>query len=183
MIKITKEDLIKDNLDLSKLLVLIISKYNLWDKIKAIKDNYEKDGIIIKKLFGTEINERYEDLLRHYIIIKGNDIDVNALAIELKKIYPKGKKEGTNYYWTDGVAIIAKRLKAFFNKYGNIYTSEQIIKATKKYVGSFMLDYRYMKLLKYFIFKEENDNSSSELINYIENYNEKDNFQWDKMLK
>lgn len=97
---------------------------------------------------------------------------IKKLAEELKNIYPKGKKDNM-YYWTDGISLIIKRLKIFFKKYG-IYSNEIIIDATKRYVDSFNGDYRFMKLLKYFIFKEKKGEggdveSSSDLLNFIEN--------------
>lgn len=102
---------------------------------------------------------------------------LESLAQSLKDLFPKGKKDGTNYYWADGVALIVRRLKLFFKKYGNTYSSEQIIKATEKYVKSFNGNYKFMKLLKYFIFKEKigaggDIEGESDLITYIENCNE-----------
>ena len=96
------------------------------------------------------------------------------LATKLKEIFPKGKKDGTNYYWADGVALIVRRLKLFFKKYGNKFTDEQIIQAAEKYVQGFNGNYQYMRLLKYFIFKEKvgangEVEGDSELISYIEN--------------
>lgn len=96
------------------------------------------------------------------------------LAVQLKAIYPEGKKEDTNYYWAEGKALIVRRLKAFFKKYGDDFTDEQIIDATRKYVEGFKGSYKYMKLLKYFIFKEKigadgGIESESELLNCIEN--------------
>ena len=104
---------------------------------------------------------------------------LEPLAQSLKNLFPKGKKDGTNYYWADGVALIVRRLKLFFKKYGNTYSNEQIIKATEKYVKSFNGNYRFMKLLKYFIFKEKigaggDIEGESDLITYIENCNEDD---------
>lgn len=109
---------------------------------------------------------------------------LTALAIKLKEIFPKGKKEGTNYYWAEGVALIIRRLKLFFKKYGNDYTNEQIIQATEKYVQGFNGNYQYMRLLKYFIFKEKigvggEIEGDSELISYIENNGQSDtNSEW-----
>lgn len=101
------------------------------------------------------------------------------LAEELKEIYPKGKKPGTNYYWTDGVPLIERRLQLFYKKYGTDYTNEQIIEATKKYIEGFNGFYTYMKLLKYFIFKESRNangevEGTSDLVNYIENADDAD---------
>ena len=106
------------------------------------------------------------------------------LATRLKEIFPKGKKDGTNYYWTEGVALIVRRLKLFFRKYGNKFTDEQIIQAAEKYVQGFNGNYRYMRLLKYFIFKEEvgangEVEGDSELISYIENAGQEEDLRND----
>ena len=112
------------------------------------------------------------------------------LATRLKDIFPKGKKDGTNYYWADGVALIIRRLKLFFKKYGNKFTDEQIIQAAEKYVQGFNGNYQYMRLLKYFIFKEKvgangEVEGNSELINYIENAGQEENLRddWDTTLR
>ncbi len=106
------------------------------------------------------------------------------LATRLKEIFPKGKKDGTNYYWTEGVALIVRRLKLFFRKYGNKFTDEQIIQAAEKYVQGFNGSYQYMRLLKYFIFKEKvgangEVEGDSELISYIENAGQEENLRDD----
>ena len=106
------------------------------------------------------------------------------LATRLKEIFPKGKKDGTNYYWTEGVALIVRRLKLFFRKYGNKFTDEQIIQAAEKYVQGFNGNYQYMRLLKYFIFKEKvgangEVEGDSELISYIENAGQEENLRDD----
>ena len=104
---------------------------------------------------------------------------LTELATKLKTIFPKGKKDGTNYYWSDGIPLIIRRLKLFFKKYGNDFTNEQIIQATEKYVEGFNGSYQYMRLLKYFIFKEKvgangEIEGDSELISYIENADNED---------
>ena len=109
---------------------------------------------------------------------------LNPLATKLKEIFPKGKKDGTNYYWAEGVALIVRRLKLFFKKYGNDFTDEQIIQATEKYVQGFNGNYQYMRLLKYFIFKEKvgvggEVEGDSELISYIENAGQEENLRND----
>lgn len=106
------------------------------------------------------------------------------LATRLKEIFPKGKKDGTNYYWAEGVALIVRRLKLFFKKYGNEFTDEQIVQAAEKYVQGFNGNYQYMRLLKYFIFKEKvgangEVEGDSELISYIENAGQEENLRND----
>lgn len=121
---------------------------------------------------------------------KNPEEKITALATQLKDIFPKGKKDGTNYYWADGVALIVRRLKLFYKKYGDTYTNEQIIEAAKKYVESFNGNYIYMKLLKYFIFKEKTNaagevEGESDLISYIENAGQEDGLKndWQTTLR
>ena len=104
---------------------------------------------------------------------KGTDARLISLAQELREVFPKGKKDGTNNYWSDGATIIVRRLKLFFKKYGDL-TNDQILTAARKYVESFNGNYQFMRTLKYFIFKdarglEGNIENTSELLTYIEN--------------
>jgi hypothetical protein len=110
------------------------------------------------------------------------------LAAQLREIFPKGRKEGTSYMWRDSNSIIAKKLKALVSKYGECFTDEQAINATRKYVESFNGNYRYMQLLKYFISKKVvNDGEveeTSQLLSYIENEGQSDyNNEWTAELK
>lgn len=105
--------------------------------------------------------------------------DLESLAVKLKEVFPKGKKPGTSQYWTEGVALIAKRLRIFFKKYGEDYTNEQILSAAEKYVKSFNGDYSYMRTLKYFIWAEKPNKageveSTSDLLTFIENADQED---------
>ena len=106
------------------------------------------------------------------------------LATKLKEIFPKGKKDGTNYYWAEGVALIVRRLKLFFKKYGNEFTDEQIVQEAEKYVKGVNGNYQYMRLWKYFIFKEKvgangEVEGDSELISYIENAGQEEDLKND----
>jgi hypothetical protein len=108
------------------------------------------------------------------------------LAIELRSIFPEGKKAGTAYMWRDSIPKIILRLKAFVKKYGD-YKDEDIINATKRYVESFNGDYRYMQLLKYFIFKKDiiggESEENSQLLSYISNQGEDLDDDWNTSLK
>lgn len=114
-----------------------------------------------------------------------------TLAEELRALYPEGKKAGTNYYWRDSHAVIVKKLKALVKKYGDTFTNEQAIEATRKYVDSFNGDYRYMQLLKYFICKNVikggEVEEQSQLLSFIENGNQADSeteeFDWETQLR
>ena len=97
---------------------------------------------------------------------------VDNLVPQLQAIYPEGKNFN-NQYWRGNKTDIKRKLQTFFKKYGDDYTDEQILTATKAYVGGFNGDYKFMRLLQYFIWKEEVKDGTkvpiSELANYIEN--------------
>ena len=163
------------------LLMLVI--YNKADLEKAEKALIQKGLITAERneLFqqtGWRLTKKGTEMLDSVIMDSDEKQESQdrliQLAARLKEIFPKGKKDGTNYYWADGVALIVRRLKLFFKKYGNKFTDEQIIQAAEKYVQGFNGNYQYMRLLKYFIFKEKvgangEVEGDSELISYIEN--------------
>lgn len=174
------------------LLALYITKKsinNSDNKEAILKNHITSEGLDGNNQFiNIKLTQEGVDFIEEVIVdseIPDSTQKLMKLATELKNIFPKGRKEGTNLYWADGVALIVKRLKIFIKKYGDTYTEEQIIKAAKKYVESFNGDYRYMKLLKYFIFKEETESSTSDLLTYIENAEEESDLKnnWDIVMK
>lgn len=187
MITLSKEGCKKNDVDIGEVLLLLSIHYNV--NIEEAKDKLVKKGYITANLSDLFPDNKWRITRKGAEIINAVNADsdntenieerLTQLAIKLKEIFPKGKKDGTAYYWADGVAIIVRRLKLFFKKYGDIYTDEQIIKATEKYVQGYNGDYTYMKLLKYFILKDVkgaagNVEETSELINYIENAGQED---------
>lgn len=112
--------------------------------------------------------------------------EIKELAIKLMEIYPEGKMPGTSYYYRGNKTDIIKKLKSFYKRYGTEYTSTQIIEATKKYIQSFNGNYTYLKLLKYFIWKDEIRDreviQTSILADYLENKNTTVNNNWSGTL-
>ena len=97
-----------------------------------------------------------------------------SVANKLRELYPKGNKPCTNYSWRGSTAEIVKKLKNLVAKYNCKFTEEEAINATKAYIESFNGDYRYMKLLKYFLLKTPINNNGdievqSEFMSYLEN--------------
>lgn len=127
---------------------------------------------------------------------KISDDRLTELANKLRQLYPEGKKPGYAYTWRDSTACIVDRLKKFFLKYGE-YTDDDIVDATKRYIASFNGDYRYMQLLKYFIWKNKVTGAEliegrlvgevekqSQLASYLENKEENtSSTDWDIQLK
>jgi len=114
--------------------------------------------------------------------------DLVDLAKQMQELFPKGKKETTNYYWRGNTPEIIRKLQIFFKRYGDV-SYEQILEATRNYVESFQdSNSPYMQLLKYFIWKDKTDGSQeSSLLTYIENYSEDEvkprNDDWTTNLK
>lgn len=128
--------------------------------------------------------------------LSGSEERFINLANALREIFPAGKKPGYAYTWRDSTSCIVDRLKKFILKYGD-YSDERIIAATKEYVKSFNGDYRYMQLLKYFIWKNKvtaeemvrgrlvgEVERQSQLAAYLEDTEEKSTKpEWDTTLK
>ena len=161
--------------------VLLLYEYALKISPESMKQSLIDKGYITS---AGNLFDRYTDkavkLLDNVLADSSVDDDtkITELATKLKELYPKGKKEGTNQFWADGVSIIVKRLKIFYKKYG-FYDNDIIIKATEDYIKSFNGDYRFMKTLKYFLWSEKVNKAgevepTSDLLTYIENAGEID---------
>lgn len=179
--------IVDSNVIISKGLSMLefsIVLYYLWGGKGVIHDdicnNLWNKGYLIKVTDGFSIDNNKFSEIENITTISGMSLsDKNTileLADAMRVLFPSGKKPGTNYYWRDSSEIIAQRLSLFFKKYGNNYSSNQIINATKKYVESFNGDYRFMQLLKYFINKQNRQTGevTSELASYLSNEGQED---------
>lgn len=119
---------------------------------------------------------------------------IEELGEEMKELFPKGKKEGTQVYWRGNKRELTLRLKKFFKLYGSNYSKEQILKATKDYVESFNGLYNNMRVLKYFIWKDMRKTMEdgtvqvvevSELADHLENVGQEEVIKqdWTSTLK
>lgn len=113
--------------------------------------------------------------------------DIDGLVKSLQELFPKGKKDGTNLYWRGNHKEIKTRLQVFFKVFGNKYSFEDILDATKRYVEYHNGNYSYMRILKYFIMKntvlksEEKGymETISDLATFIENKGDESSFKTD----
>lgn len=193
MIITLNEDVINNNhSNLSEIIYLMLLYNNV--SIPEIADNLMAKGYISLIYKNSEnelptyvINNSGSTFLENIILDSekyNGEGPLKQLAIKLKEIFPKGKKPGTNCYWSEGVQLIIRRLKLFFKKYGDSFSNKDIINAAEKYVKSFNGNYTYMKVLKYFIFKEKVNavgevEGESDLISYIENAEEENEVDQD----
>lgn len=87
------------------------------------------------------------------------DEQLIMLAKQMREIFPQRKMldrlgRPTPYYYRCNTSEVVRKLKKFFTIFGNIPDSD-IIDATKRYVASFQGDYTGMRLIKYFILKDD----------------------------
>ena len=175
----------ENNLSVPKALALAAIQYS------TPKDYEEliKEGLITKyngSMFEPErrysLMDKAEELLTKIIINSDSNVtkrstSIEELADKLRNIYPNGKIINSNYYYRCNRQDIINKLKTFFKMYGTKYTDEQIINATQKYINSFNGNYTYLKLLKYFIWKDERlkgESVQSLLADFIENESSED---------
>lgn len=173
----------KNGIEVGELLMVLIIK--LGDNVSELCTQMLNKEIIVtdNNISGNYlITQRWSDVAETVLLDSDKDrqsVDrLENLVIQLQAIFPEGKKEGTSQYWRGNKREILLRLKKFFKLYDNTYTDEQILNATKNYVTNFNGNYNYMRVLKYFIWKDEKKLHEdgkmgvvevSDLANYIEN--------------
>ena len=165
-----------------------------------------KTGVDISVLFASLEDKKalVRDIRNKYLVTMGYDerlssvlLDsdkdrqpqdrIELLASQMMELFPALKKAGSSQYFRGNRKDITLRLKKFFKLYGNRFSNSQILEATKKYVESFNGNYTYMRVLKYFIWKDERRTDSegvgyidevSDLASYIENDGKEFNKEW-----
>lgn len=154
---------------------------NLEDKKALVKD------IFNKYLVTLGYDERVASVLLDSDKDRQPQDRIELLAGQMMELFPALKKAGSSQYFRGNKKDITLRLKEFFKLYGNKFSNDQILDATKKYVESFNGNYTYMRVLKYFIWKDEKRVNSdgegyvdevSDLASYIENDGKEFNKEW-----
>lgn len=170
----------KYHLDINEVLGLMLCKHGC--NFEHLINTMLKKEYIVKDMFGDYLLTRNWDDMLQKVLLESEDTipkdnDLNYLVGELRELFPKGIKTGSAA-WRGNKREITLRLQKFFKIYEHRYSDDDIIEATKKYVESFNGNYTYMRILKYFILKDEvkvNEDGSryveqvSELANYLEN--------------
>ena len=195
-ISINEEICKKNGLDMSELFAILLIKSG--EDLAKLFQSMEDRKILVKDMFkGYMITQRCDDIASSILL----DSDKNHqsperlenLALKLMEQFPKEKKAGTCHYFRGNKKDNILRLKKFFKLYGK-YTDQQIIDAAKRYVSSFNGNYSYMRVLKYFIWKDDVKTDAdgnryvdevSDLANWIENAGQEDsmNNDWTSTLR
>lgn len=154
---------------------------NLEDKKALVRD------IFNKYLVTLGYDERVASVLLDSDKDRQPQDRIELLAGQMMELFPALKKAGSSQYFRGNKKDITLRLKKFFKLYGNKFSNDQILDATRKYVESFNGNYTYMRVLKYFIWKDEKRVNSdgegyvdevSDLASYIENDGKEFNKEW-----
>lgn len=159
-ITIDEASLKKVNLTMPEALAIVLVKtgVSLEELLKSMKEKQilvEEHSLMGPTLMVTQ---RWSDLCDKALLSADSNVPDNnrleALAKKLMEIFPAGKKEGTCQYWKGNLRDNTLRLAKFFKLYGDKYTDEQILDAAQRYVSSYNGRYQFMRVLKYFIWKD-----------------------------
>ena len=178
--------------------VLMITLVKTGVNIETLLKQMKEKQILIEEhtILGTNllVTQRWSDLSDRALLSADKSVPDNKrlenLAKSLMEVFPAGKKEGTSQYWKGNLRDNTLRLAKFFKLYGDKYTDEQMIEAAKNYVSSHNGKYQYMRVLKYFIWKDTRKVNSegegyieevSDLAAFIENAKDEKNLKDDWM--
>lgn len=191
------EDICKKNGLLVEELLAILLVKNSVDIPKLFKSLEDKE-ILVKDVFnGYLVTQRWNDVAETIILDSDKssftEDRIENLALKLMAEFPAIKKQGTCHYFRGNKKDNSLKLKKFFKVYGNKYTDEQLVNAAKRYVSSFNGNYSYMRILKYFIWKDEKKTNEegksyveevSDLASWVENEEQSEyNNEWTAELR
>lgn len=171
--------------EVALLLLLYNKGVEKTKKVVEIKDediykalnNLEKKGFIVSSIYATDFTTKPPfrhvcySLLEHgrqaladncvsnkTILKTANKESIRKrctlLAPKLREIFPIGRKPGTSLVWRGYENGIIEKLQKLIEQ-GNTFTDEEAIAATKAYVDSFNGLYTTMRVLPYFLSKNE----------------------------
>jgi hypothetical protein len=126
--------------------------------------NMENREIFVRDKNDYKVTQHWSDILDEILAdssgaVEKSDEELLELAKQMRELYPQGKMKDrygrlTPYYYRCNNSEVVKKLKKFFTIFGNV-PDEEILDATKRYVASFQGNYTGMRLIKYFILKDD----------------------------
>ena len=126
--------------------------------------NMENREIFVRDRGIYKVTQHWSDVLDEIISdssgkVEKSDEELLELAQKMRELYPQGKMKDrygrlTPYYYRCNNGEVVKKLKKFFTIFGNV-SDEDVLDATKRYVASFQGNYTGMRLIKYFILKDD----------------------------
>ena len=194
-ITISEDVCSRHKVSLEKILLILLARVSR--NIPSALDALLKEDVIRKDEDGYSVSEGWSDSIDNILVEsetnKETDDRILELADKMMEEFPKGRKEGSNQYWRGNKKEIAVRLRKFAKMYGRKWTDIELLKATRRYVQSFNGNYKYMRVLKYFIWKVERKQDeegnqisceTSDLATLLENKEDTvDNNDWTNELR
>ena len=150
----------KHKMTVQEVLLALAFRMNNSD---IVIDNMLRREILINK-GDYLVTQHWSDVLDEILSdssgsVEKSDEELLELAKQMRELYPQGKMKDrygrmTPYYYRCNNSEVVKKLKKFFTIFGNV-PDEEILDATKRYVASFQGNYTGMRLIKYFILKDD----------------------------
>lgn len=134
------------------------------DNMEETLSNMINREIIVEKDGKYLVTQHWSDVIDEILCDSSSDTEKTdeellSLAKRMAALFPQGKMKNrygqpTPYYYRCNSSEIVKKLKKFFTTYGDV-SEEEILDATRRYVASFQGNYSNMRLIKYFILKDD----------------------------
>lgn len=144
--------------------VLLALAVRSSDNLQGELLNMQNREILVNDRGIYKVTQHWSDVLDELLsdssgASEKTDEQLIKLAKQMREIFPQRKMldrmgRPTPYYYRCNTSEVVRKLKKFFTIFGNIPDSD-IIDATKRYVASFQGDYTGMRLIKYFILKDD----------------------------
>lgn len=178
-ITINTEVLQEHDLSLGEFLLLLMGVYDvpiekcrksLVEKGLAYKDNFYRESIVLDE----QQKERVIGILAESSeVVRNSGIDFRRMAARIREIYPDGNKPGKSYSWRGTEEEIMHRLCLLAARCNFLFSEQECVLATKRYVEQFKEDNTCMSILRNFILKTVPDEqgypeTTSQLMSYIE---------------
>ena len=159
-ITIDEKVCIKHEMTIQEVLIALIMRMG---KVPDAMENMLNREILVDT-GEYQVTQHWSDVLDEIISdssgkVEKSDEELLELAQQMRELYPQGKMKDrygrlTPYYYRCNNSEVVKKLKKFFTIFGNV-SDEDILDATKRYVASFQGNYTGMRLIKYFILKDD----------------------------
>ena len=161
-VTINEKVCLKHKLTLTEFLMALAVR--TCQNVGEVLDNMLNREILVKQGEDYLITQHWSDVLDEVISdssgsVEKSDEELLELAKQMRELYPQGKMKDrygrmTPYYYRCNNGEVVKKLKKFFTIFGSV-SDEDILDATKRYVASFQGNYTGMRLIKYFIIKDD----------------------------
>ena len=127
-----------------------------------------ENGIDTPEMFSAYLSS-VDNYDTEYALIEVKKDFFTELADALRSLWPPGEKDG-KYPWRDSSSNISARLQTLWAQRNlKDYTKEQCLRVARKYLAQFEDNAKYMKTLKYWIFRQEKIVEKDGKVRYIYN--------------